>query len=36
MLRLNLENCKTVEEAAAAENGTLPAGDVNHGTKVLK
>ena len=27
---------KTADEAAVAENGTAPDGDMNHGTKVIK
>ena len=35
-MKLKLVKGKTKYEAAAAENGTAPVGDMNHGTKVLK
>ena len=36
MVKLKLVEGNDTDEAATTENGTAPAGDVNHGTKVLK
>ena len=36
IMHLKLENSKNANEASDATNSTAPAGDVSHGTKVLK
>ena len=36
MMKVRLVNSNTSEEAATTENGNVPAGYVNHGTKVRK
>ena len=36
MVKLKLVEGNDTDEAATAANGTAPAGDVNHGTKLLK
>ena len=36
LVNLKCVNSNTKDEASSSENGIAPAGDVNHGTKILK